>query len=365
MKQHHRQGYILFMTFSMLALCTALISVALVKGIVHKKIASVILEQERIERFAYSVPALAQSFLSFSAADIRHVGQDAAAATVTQNTPADGDSGFGRLLLEKIVPVLHHKQVFNFESIEKDFPVVINLTFFAESGKININGLYDLLQKKFYDEGVAGKDRKVFATWLFTKIAKITGKKSLLQPFVDHVKNRKAPFNDVVELLSIPEFSECFGDAVFYAHHEKKDTEQSTEKIFLTDLFTVVNESDVIQPWLLSPSVCALLDIQSKVDEHHKEEKKEDKKIDLSSFKQNSDWSKDWEKSLQSKYGVSFDKIPEEMQNFFAGDFSATVFSVIIEVVYESIVVKLFVVLKQKRLPDGSITYDVIKIYQV
>jgi hypothetical protein len=223
-----------------------------------------------------------------------------------------------------------------------------------------------LLEKKFYDEGVAGKDRKVFATWLFNLIAKKTEKKSLLQPFIDHVKTRKAPFNDVSELLSIPEFSECFHDTLFYTKQENKsDQQQKSQKIFLTDIFTVVSESDVIQPWLLSPSVCALLDIQLPASQYNHEDKKEEKKIDLSSFKQKPEWSKDWEKGLQARYGVPFDKIPEEMQNFFAGDFSATVFSVIIEVVYENVAVKLFVYLKQKRLPDGSITYDVIKIYQV
>ena len=64
---HKQPGYILFMTFSILALCAALVSAFLIKGMVHKRLTTVVLEREQLEQLALSLPAIAQSFLSFSA----------------------------------------------------------------------------------------------------------------------------------------------------------------------------------------------------------------------------------------------------------------------------------------------------------
>jgi len=361
----HQSGYILFITFSMLALCTALVSAFMVKGFTHKRLASALLQQDQLSQFVLSTPALAQSFLAFSADEVNHVGQEGIATHALKMAATDGDSGFGRLLLERVLPVMNKTQTIDFKNVEKDFPVAINLTFFCESGKINLNGLYDLVQKKFYDEGIAGKDKKVFATWLFDKIAAITGKKSLLQPFIDHVKQRTSGFNDVTELLAIKEFSDCFSQTVFY---ETSTPDEKLEKkviVYLTDIFTVVSENDTIQPWLLSPSVCALLDIVQADSKQSESGKQEDKKIDLSSFKQQSDWRSDWDAGPKTIYGISFDKVPESVQGAFATQFQVSVFSMMATVVTESMTVKIFAILKQRRLPDSSVAYDVIKIYQV
>jgi len=356
-----QKGYILFITFSMLALCTALVSMFMVKGITHKRLSSALLEQEQLSNFALNSVALGQSYLSFTAEDIKNKDKQAQEEPSQKVPPLNTV----KALLEKFLLVRDKKQEFKFDEIEKSFPVVINLTFFAESGKININGLYDLVQQKFYDEGVQGKDRKVFATWLFDKIATITGKPSLLLPFIEHMKQRKAPFNDVTELLTIKEFAECFTESIFYGQESiNKIKKQKNKKIFLMDIFTVASESDTIQPWLLSPSVCALLDIAQKNDKNDILEKKEEK-TDISSFKSQQDWKKDWDAGLKSLYGISYDQIPEPVRGMLATQFSSTVFSVLSSVLNESMTVQIFAILKQKRLPDGAIVYDVIKTYQV
>lgn len=372
---NRQRGYILFMTFSMLALCTALVSVFMVKGITHKKFATVLLDQDQINQLALSTPALAQSFLGFSATEMKEV-KDAQKKSAEQKTDesqsGDEAEGFSKLILKKVLPVVNKTQKFNLKEVEKDFSVVVNLTFFCESGKININGLYDLVNKKFYDEGVPEKDQKVFATWLFGKIAAITEKPSLLQPFVEHVKQRKVPFNDVTELLAIKEFATCFSQAVFYEPEQQNTTsDKKTRKLFLTDIFTVASENDTIQPWLLSPSVCALLDIAQKGGKQGESEKKEEIKVDLSFFKQQADWQKDWDTGLKSLYDISYDKIPEPVRFMLSKQFSAKVFSTLITVAREiadsenNIEARIFAILKERRLQDDSIMYDVIRIYQV
>jgi hypothetical protein len=327
--RHQQRGYILLITFAILALCTALVSMFMVKGLTHKKLTSAFLEQEKMNQFVLSTPALAQSFLSFSLDDMK-LAEKVAGGPADKSSPVSGGGDFG------------------------------------------INGLYDLVNKKFYDEGVTGKDQKVFATWLFEKIAKITEKPSLLQPFIEHVKHRKVPFNDVTELLAIKEFATCFSQTVFYEPEQPNTSpDKKIQKLFLTDIFTVASESDTIQPWLLSPSVCVLLDIAQKGSKHEASEKKEETKVDLSSFKQQADWQKDWDVGLKPLYDVSFDKIPEPVRSMLSTQFSVTVFSMLATVAKEAVegennmTVRIFAILKQKKLPDSSIIYDVIKIYQV
>ncbi len=388
--KHHQSGYILLVTFSMLALCSALVSMFLAKGLTHKKFTTIALEQEKMHQFLLSTPALAQSFLSFSADEMQPVkkadDEDAKASSADTPAPGNGAMDFSKKLLERVLPVVNKKQTFRMKEIEKDFPVVINLTFFCESGKININGLYDLVNKNFYNEGVVGKDQKVFSMWLFDKIAKITERPSLLQPFLEHLKLRKIPFNDVTELLAIKEFADCFSEAVFYEPqplHARPD--KKIQKLFLTDIFTVTSESDTIQPWLLSPSVCVLLDIAQQSNKQEEFKKEEDLKIDISSFKSQADWNKDWDAGLKPLYNVSFDKIPEQVRGMLSTQFSVTTFSILVEVARESLedssydqaatdvvtdeenngAVRIFAILKQNKLPDNSIIYDVIKIYQV
>jgi len=366
--KNKQPGYILLITFSMLALCTALVSMFLVKGMTHKKLATVLLEQEKMNQFALSTPALAQGFLAFTAEDIKPVEKAPAEKSADKSAGGDDGAGFAKKLLEKVLPVVNKTQSFSMKEIEKDFPVVINLTFFCESGKININGLYDLVNKTFYNEGVAGKDKKVFATWLFETIAKKTEQPSLLQPFLEHVKSRKMPFNDVTELLAIKEFAACFSQAVFYEPRQMDESgDKKTQKLFLTDIFTVASENDTIQPWLLSPSLCVLLDISQKSDKQEGAEKK----VDISTFKPQADWQKDWDVAMKPLYDVSFDKIPEQVRPILATQFGVTTFSILATVARNMVdgenneSVRIFAILKEKKLPDNSIMYDVIKIYQV
>lgn len=367
MKQHQQPGYILLLTFSMLVLCVALVSAAMIKGLTHKKVTTALLYQDQMSQFTASLPALAQSLLLIPSEDKKEQPNktDKKPAEQAPQDPAE----LSKKILEKVLPVVNKSQKFMMKEIEKEFPVIMSLTFFCESGKINVNGLYDMVHKQFYDQGVAQKDKLVFATWLFDRIATLTDKPSLLQPFIEHVKQRKIPFNDVTELLAIKEFAACFAGAVFY--EPKADTEnieKKHKKLFLTDIFTVTSEHDTIQPWLLSPSVCVLLDI---AQHKGKQEKKDGKSIDLSNFKQQADWQKDWDLSLQPWYDVTYNKIPESVRGMLATDFSVSAFSVFAQVTFKALeqenasVVKIFAILKEKILQDKSIAYDVIKIYQV
>ena len=210
----------------------------------------------------------------------------------------------------------------------------------VESGKININSLYDFANKKFVNEGSDSGDRKKLCEWLFDKIGQVQGGSSLFQPFANYLSNRKYPLNDVTELLSISEFSESFDDAIYYA---PGSTSNADKKLCLTDLFTVVSETDTLQPWVLSPSLILLLggnvglvsaDTLQDV---------------LQKFSAQTDWSQSWDETIKNLYGIKFDNLSEEMKSILTSQFEATIFSISLNVHDQKGKADLYALLKEKN----------------
>lgn len=365
--KHLQKGYILVFSFSILALCTALISLCIIKGITHKKFCQATIEREQLDNFALSGIALAQSFLSFASDNQTTSEQKNQTPTTSGQIEKENEDIFEKKLIERVLPVVNKPKLFMLKNIIADFPVQLKLTIFSEDGKINLNGLYDFIEKKFYDQGIEGKDKKAYISWIFEKIAALEEKPSLLEPFIKHLEQRKGPFNDVTELLQIPEFAQQFQDTVFYTTQNLDKNKKN--RLFLTDIFTVTCKHDRMQPWLLSESIQALAGIKS---EKNRLDKK-DKKIDLTKFSLQADWKNDWKMTLQPIYDLSYDQIPDQLRTMLSSSFSADFFSINIEVINPLIdthneptqLHKIFAILEQKKLADGSIMYDVIKIYQL
>jgi flagellar basal body rod protein FlgB len=363
-----KPGYILFITFCMLALCTTLVSLFVIQGMHLKRFSQALLDKQQVFQFAISCVSLQQSFLTFSKKEVEHFVSEAQAIAVDQATTKDGDTGFARLVLERVLPVINQKQTVQCSSDKNGVDADIEMILFCENGKININSLYDIAKQKFYDEGYANKDKKVMAKWIFDKIAEKTGKPSLFEKFETFMKQRKSSLNDVTELLQIKEFAECFADKIFYTMDEQKNSSlnaENKELIYLTDIFTVASEQDSVQPWLLSPSVCVLLGIQ-QMEKREKDmlDKTYDASI-LSHFKKKANWATDWDLSLKDVYGVSYSQIPNQARLLLTSEFSANIFSLLLKVTIGNVTTQIYALLKQRRLPNQDIFYDVIKVYHV
>lgn len=364
-----KPGYILFVVFAMLALCTTIVSLFVTQGLEHKRFLQSLMQRQSVTHFATSCLTLGQGFLTFSKDDTNAVGQDAMAQKDNKSLKAaDGESGFSRLLLERVLPVINKPQQFTIATENQNFNAQVELMLFCEDGKININTLYDVTNQKFFDEGVDKKDKKVFAEFLFTKLAEMTGKKSLMQPFVDFMKERKAPLNDVTELLAIKEFADVFAGHIFYRHQDLKEAKETTNlgrSIYLTDLFTVASQQETVEPWLLSPSVCVLLGVENQAKQASSEADKDfDTKI-LSGFTQKTDWAKTWDSTVKSLYKISYQQIPDQFRLMLTSEFQVNIFSLLIKVTVGDIVTQIFAILKQRQLPNRDVFYDVIKVYQV
>lgn len=255
-------------------------------------------------------------------------------------------------MLNKIFPYLNTTTIYNLHDSSGGINSIIKICALSESGKINLNSLYDIKAKKFFKEGQAG-DRKKICEWLFENIAKITKKPSLFTSFEQHLKKRDTEFNDVTELFSIPDFADVFKQKMFLTNPENP-----LQMVYLTDIFTVVTNEETINPWFLSPSWQMILGIKSK-----QLSKEEEKKL-VESFKNKVNWEVDWNTSLQIIYQKEYKDLPKEIKSLLTTECEANIFSLLLSATIGETEVTIFTILK-KQATEKSLPFDIIKIYQI
>lgn len=254
--------------------------------------------------------------------------------------------------LKKIFPYLQTSTTYTLLDTIEGTNATIAMYLFSESGKININSLYDFRLKKFINEGKDG-DRKKFCEWLFEKISTITREPSLFPAFEQFLKKRTTEFNDVTELLAIPEFAKIFNQKVFF-----KIQKNTSEAIYLTDIFTVSTDTEMMNPWFFSQSWRILLDIKTK-----KLSKEEQKKL-VESFKNKANWETDWNNSLKKIYEKDFQNLPKEIKSLLTTECEANIFSLLLSAAIGETTVTIFTILK-KQSTEKSLPFDIVKIYQI
>lgn len=366
--KHQQNGYILFITFAMLALCATITSLFFVRGMGHRYLVQVVSQQDRLQTLAQSAVEIAKSQLLVDPEELAQAQQEELAQKAEKAQMKDGDSGYQRLLLEKILPYMNRVQTYNLQYDVDGITAKVAYRLGSESGKININGLYDFVEGRFYNEGAAEYDMQKFTQKLFETIAKVTEQQSLYKPFVEHLKTRNTAFNDVTELLQIPEFAQQFKDRVFpplqlkkleHAQEEKKDT-----TLYLLDLFTIVSEDATLDPWLLSPSICVLLGIPFEEMQDGKKEKSKEENM-LQHFKVQPQWDVDWDLAVQPLYHVAYADLPDFIKPVLTQQVNPHIFSIMLRVTVGHLSATVYALVKSRRLHTKSLWYDVIKVYQL
>ena len=224
--QHHKPGYILFVLFAILSLCMALVTAIFMKGSSYYQLATLITNKEKTTQLSFSTTALVNSLLKIEEKKDQNKEEQA----TEKKEPALSKE---QQLMTKVLPFLHKTHSFNLHQSADDLDAIIQIYIGSEYGKLNINTLYDIANKKFYFEGQAD-DRKKFSQWLFEKIGKATGQPSLFEPFAKHMATRTHEFNDTLELLQIPEFQKAFSQNIFINIDQPQ-----IKHICLTDLFII------------------------------------------------------------------------------------------------------------------------------
>jgi len=344
---HKKQGYILFLLFGILSVCSVLISLYFSRVVIYRQLMQQLIAQQQAATMNMSGIALAQTLI------IPEQKEEEEQQTPKQAQPK-GPEQIDSKTLMKLFPYFNKEKAHELTAAADGIQATLTLGVQSEQGKLNINSLYDLEKKKFVNEGQQQGDKKKLCVWLFNQIATITGKPNLLQPFEQYMKNRTYDLNDVTELLSIKEFSEQFCDNLFFS-----PTDSKTKKLFLTDIFTVCSEQETITPLLLSPSWCILLGLQPKQTMTPEELQKF-----FAALKIDNKWETDWNSSLQGFYQKDYKDLAQEIKSILTTRYEANIFSLLLKTKIGETNSTIFTIVKTNT-KQHLLGFDIIKTYQI
>jgi len=344
---HKKEGYILFLLFGILSVCSVLISLYFSRVIIYRQLMQQLTAQQQAATINMSSIALAQTLI------IPEQKENEDEQNPKQAQPKAAEQIDIKALM-KLFPYFNKEKIHELTAATDGIQATLTLSVQSEQGKLNINSLYDLEKKKFVNEGQQQGDKKKLCVWLFNQIATITGKPNLLQPFEQYMKNRTYDLNDVTELLTIKEFSEQFCDNLFVTF-----TDTKTKKLFLTDIFTVCSEQETITPLLLSPSWCLLLGLQPKQTMTPEELQKF-----FASLKIDSKWETDWNSSLQGFYQKDYKDLAQEIKSILTTRYEANIFSLLLKTKIGETNSTIFTIVKTNT-KQHLLGFDIIKTYQI
>ena len=351
MHKHNQQGYILFLLFCILSLCMSLISIFFCRTVSYQHLMHLLTQKDKSTSIALSSIELGQAMLYVSNENEKSNNINQGQRTLQQRMEDQNKPKY-QAFLKKIFPYLCTNTQFKLTESTDGINAIINAYISSEYGKININGLYDFRLKKFINEGQQG-DRKKFCEWLFERISKITKEPSLFTTFEKFLNQKVTDLNDVTELLTIQEFAQTFKDNVYFNMNE-----QSSQNIYLTDIFTIITDSETINPWFFSHSWRILLDIKPK-----KLSKDEQKKL-IESFKSKANWDVDWNPSLKIMYEKDYKDLPKEIKSMLTTECEANIFSLLLSATIGETTATIFTILKKQAI-EKSIPFDILKICQI
>ncbi len=342
---HNRQGYILFLLFSILSVCSVLITLCFSRTIIYQQIMNLTLQQEQCEQLAFSSISLAESLFTPQKEE-KQTNQNTAQTSKTETETPEQKT------LIKIFPYFNKEKKFKTTDKIDHFDATITLSLQSEHGKLNLNSLYDFNKKKFINEGKAN-DAKKLCIWLFERISQITHKPTLMPAFENLLKKRELEFNDPLELLADKDFKEQFSDAIFI------NFEEQNKKLFLTDIFTVYTEQETINPWLFSPSWLTLLTIKIKDNMN-----KEDIQKFFKNFKKNPNWQEDWNNSFKEFYQKEYKDLPQEIKSILTTTFEANIFSLLVKARIAETNSSIFTIVKANTKQHLT-GFDILKTSQI
>ncbi|MBI2344800.1 hypothetical protein HYV10_01870 [Candidatus Dependentiae bacterium] len=357
---HNKQGYILFLLFGILSVCSVLISLCFSRTIVYRQFSKLIAQEQQCQELALSSISLAESLFT-----IKKNEKNTTKSSLPQNQ--EQEENLEQKILSAIFPYLNKERQFKLTHAIDHFDATISLSIQSEHGKLNINSLYDFDKKKFLNEGKPN-DCKKLCTWLFDRISTITGRPSLMNAFENILKNRKSEFNDPLELLADKDFNQQFSDTAFI------DFSNNNKKLFLTDIFTVYTDIEqeplkIINPLMFSNSWLTLLDLKIKENLTKEDIQKFLEKIkpyinrkeDTST---SSVYSSTWDHCFKDFYQKEYKDLPQEIKSILTTTFEVNIFSLLVKARIGETISSIFTIVKANTKQHLT-GFDILKTSQI
>jgi hypothetical protein len=348
--QHH--GYILVFSLMMIALVMIMVTGVVQRARVHAIVMKTSLDREKARLLALSGLEFAKSRL----ANPPEPEQKKEGGT-TQTPSAEDPTQQARDFLAITLPFLATWQNFTVEGGAHTYGTV-KICIGCESGKINLNTLYDFSKHQIAGQGDTQRERKLFLEQVCTALEKQQGGKELFQKLSKFLQECDYPLNDPTEILSIPEFDTVFQNNLFFEPRTsneqtpeqkliKEPTKPEVRPLCLMDIFTIWSSDATLEPWLLSPSLKQIFGFKQpgKTDEAIIKQA-------LQKFTINASWSKDWDQTLGLLYGKDFASLSKPVASLLSTKFEPMVFSVVSYGSVKASTQKLYAIVERKRSSD-------------
>ncbi len=351
MSKQAQSGYIMVLTLMIIGISVILVTQLFNRASVHRSFVATITNQQKAKELALAGISIAQSQLYLEP-------KKPTQAPRPGQQPAQPQEDPNKKFLEEVLPVLNRWQIFELKKTVDGIRGKIELFISSEDGKININEIFDFKKKKFLGEGQPQGDYKKIMAELLKNIPEGT---ELAISLGNFLKNRGYKLNDVSELFNNSTWAKQFKDDLFLKKIQKQEDQK--KKIYLTDLFTIYNNSPKINPWLLSNSLGQPLGLRS-LEAIDKGERAEIIKNALKGFKKVANWQTEWNKTVRFIYGKNFNSLPKTINSIWNNQFEPTTFSVVSRATVRNVSQSLFAILtKQKK--DAQTTYKIEKLYWI
>lgn len=343
MQSSRQQGFIL-----VLALMVLSIGVLLVTHMFHRGTGNVYFNEATLS--LYKAQVLALSSLELAQSQLSLI--ETQTASKKEKTE----------LLQQILPYINRWQRFELKENVDGINAQIQMMISCEEGKINVNQVYDFSKKQFKTP----ETKNVIQT-LFASLKKFAQDKDLYPSFEKFLKERKYPFDDISEILVVEEFKKAFLERQFSVPaQEQQAGTAKQESIYLFDIFTVWNDYNTVQAWVLADSLAGLLGLRranvGTLEERKKLAQEITKKVDVEQKSINTVW----DASLQKWYSKEYKALPKGIEKLFAAEFNPKYFSVVCFVVVGSITQKLYGIIEREfDEKKGYAEFSVKKLYWI
>lgn len=347
---NNQPGYILAITLAFISMLMFLGVYVANKGLIFGAYSKIMINREKATQLAYGGIQLALSQIAGEPVKKEQPKAEPAKGVQAGKTPEQPPSE-GKQLLKNLLPVLNKTQSFALKQSIEGVTGTIALLIGSEEGKININAMYDFDKHKFVGEAAAQNDMKKVMQEVFAALKERTGA-DLFAEFEKFLKERKYPINDITELLTIKGF-DVFKNEIFEDIELSKSDKKP--KIYLSNLFTASSPRAQIEPWLLSDSTLALLNLK----------RDKEKSVDdlLKNYKDRSDWKNDWAKALKPLYNIDYPALPKGLALLLNPTFAPRIFSVLSVGTVGGVSVRLLAIVERTKSGDeGAIKMNIRKV---
>ena len=352
MRQHKKPGYVLVLTLMIVSILVIIATRLFYKASAYSGFSTTILNSQKAKQLALSGVQLAISRMLIPPINVE---KDTSEEAIDQ---AIEEKFVGRLF-----PVLNMWQEYKAKDSSGQEEGLIKYYIACENGKLNLNQIYRLNQimlknGNITDESNIGLEEIAnFATGLKKYL-----NGNYLGALQEDFNKIKYPYNDVSQLLRIPQFEAYFGKRLFV------DDSVEEEQIFLMDLFTIFSHSIKIQPLLFSNALIKILGLTISKDPVKRaailaEALKTEPPSKNASLEER--LKSEWTNLLQPIYGVEIDSLPKNAAFFLDTTLMPDFFSIISYAKVGNVTKKLYAIVQLRIIGDNELSFDIIKLYWI